>query len=172
MSSAASDLVDALVKAYAPYVRARVAWLDLDIPPRFEAAIEDGRRWLETAPRPARPTLRQPGSGPTRAVPGSPEVPDSRPGAGRPKARDPRRVGDRGVTRRPVRPGARFVERPRGAGLESTPGIGRRQGGGFDGTRMTTRKGVFGRRLPRLRRHLDHPDVAGSRSAHLCCGAP
>ena len=48
MNSIASDLVDALVKAYVPYVRARVARLNLDIPPGFEAAIKEGRRWLET----------------------------------------------------------------------------------------------------------------------------
>ena len=49
MNSTASDLVEALVEAYAPYVRARVARLDLDVPPGFEDAIEEGTRWLEAA---------------------------------------------------------------------------------------------------------------------------
>ena len=49
MNSTASDLVDALVEAYAPYVRARAARLDLELPPGFEDAIEEGTRWLEAA---------------------------------------------------------------------------------------------------------------------------
>ena len=45
----AAELVSALVGAYAPYVRARVARLGLEVPAGLDDAIEEGRRWLETA---------------------------------------------------------------------------------------------------------------------------
>lgn len=49
LSPIAAGLVSALVEAYAPYVRARVARLGLEVPPDLDDAIEQGRRWLETA---------------------------------------------------------------------------------------------------------------------------
>ncbi|MDE0137019.1 MAG: hypothetical protein OXM57_13395 [bacterium] len=45
----AAELAAVLVTAYAPYVRDRVARLGLDVPPGMDGAIEEGRRWLETA---------------------------------------------------------------------------------------------------------------------------
>ncbi|MDE0370622.1 MAG: hypothetical protein OXI84_10855 [bacterium] len=45
----AAELASALVAAYAPYVRDRVARLGLEAPPSLEDAIEEGSRWLETA---------------------------------------------------------------------------------------------------------------------------
>ncbi|MDE0374646.1 MAG: hypothetical protein OXK16_01625 [bacterium] len=45
----AAELASVLVTAYAPYVRDRVARLGLDVPPGMDGAIEEGRRWLETA---------------------------------------------------------------------------------------------------------------------------
>lgn len=49
MTPAATELASALVAAYAPYVRERVARLGPDIPPGLDTAIDEGRRWLETA---------------------------------------------------------------------------------------------------------------------------
>lgn len=49
LSPIAAGLVSALVEAYAPYVRDRVARLGLEVPPDLDDAIEQGRRWLETA---------------------------------------------------------------------------------------------------------------------------
>jgi len=45
----AAELVSALVGAYEPHVRGRVARLGLEVPPGLDDAIEEGRRWLETA---------------------------------------------------------------------------------------------------------------------------
>lgn len=49
LSPIAAGLVSALVEAYAPYVRDRVARLGQEAPPDLDDAIEQGRRWLETA---------------------------------------------------------------------------------------------------------------------------
>ncbi|MXY77997.1 MAG: hypothetical protein F4Y40_13155 [Acidimicrobiia bacterium] len=47
----AAELASALVTAYAPYVRGRVACLGLEVPPGLDDAIQEGRLWLETALR-------------------------------------------------------------------------------------------------------------------------
>lgn len=49
MTPVAAELASALVTAYAPYVRDRVARLGLEVPPDLDDAIEQGRRWLEMA---------------------------------------------------------------------------------------------------------------------------
>lgn len=49
MTPTAAELASSLMAAYAPYVRDRVARLGPDPPPGLEGAIEEGRRWLETA---------------------------------------------------------------------------------------------------------------------------
>lgn len=49
LTAIAAELVSALVAAYSPHVRNRVARLGLDVPPGLEDAVEEGRRWLETA---------------------------------------------------------------------------------------------------------------------------
>ena len=49
MNPAAAELVSSLVAAYAPYVRDRVVRLGMEVPPDLDDAIEQGRRWLETA---------------------------------------------------------------------------------------------------------------------------
>ena len=49
MNPAAAELVSSLLAAYAPYVRDRVARLGMEVPPDLDDAIEQGRRWLETA---------------------------------------------------------------------------------------------------------------------------
>ena len=49
MTPIAAELVSALVTAYAPHVRDKVARLGLEVPPGLDGAIEEGRRWLEKA---------------------------------------------------------------------------------------------------------------------------
>lgn len=49
MTPTAAELASSLVAAYSPYVRDRVGRLGPDSPPGLEGAIEEGRRWLETA---------------------------------------------------------------------------------------------------------------------------
>ena len=49
MNPAAAELASSMVAAYAPYVRDRVARLGVELPPDLDDAIEEGRRWLETA---------------------------------------------------------------------------------------------------------------------------
>ena len=45
----ATELVSALVATYPPYVRDRIARLGLEAPPGMDGALDEGRRWLETA---------------------------------------------------------------------------------------------------------------------------
>lgn len=49
MTPTAAELVSSLVAAYPPYVRDRIARQGLEVPPGLDDAIEEGRRWLETA---------------------------------------------------------------------------------------------------------------------------
>lgn len=49
MNPAAAELASSMVAAYAPYVRDRLARLGDKLPPDLDDAIEEGRRWLETA---------------------------------------------------------------------------------------------------------------------------
>ncbi len=49
MTPVAAELCSSLLDAYVPYVRDRVARLGPNSPPGLDAAIDKGRRWLETA---------------------------------------------------------------------------------------------------------------------------
>lgn len=49
MTPVAAELACALVTAYAPFVRDKVARLGLEASPGLEGAIGEGSRWLETA---------------------------------------------------------------------------------------------------------------------------